>query len=75
MAPLSDDPRWYQRAVFYEVLVRGFYDASVVSPVGGHGSHLIGDLAAANALIVVPPEVTSLAPGDTVQVLRLDEEF
>ncbi len=27
MAPLSDDPRWYQRAVFYEVLVRGFYDA------------------------------------------------
>jgi molybdopterin molybdotransferase len=55
--------------------VRGFYDASVVSPVGGHGSHLIGDLAAANALIVVPPEVTSLAPGDTVQVLRLDEEY
>ena len=25
-----------------------------VAPVGGHGSHLIGDLAAANALIVVP---------------------
>jgi maltose alpha-D-glucosyltransferase/alpha-amylase len=22
------DPRWYQRAVFYEVLVRGFYDAN-----------------------------------------------
>ena len=21
--PLDDDPRWYQRAVFYEVLVRG----------------------------------------------------
>ena len=23
-----DDPRWYQRAVFYEVLVRGFYDGN-----------------------------------------------
>ncbi|MBW3649066.1 MAG: trehalose synthase, partial [Actinobacteria bacterium] len=22
------DPRWYQRAVFYEVLVRGFFDAN-----------------------------------------------
>ena len=55
--------------------VRAYYESSVASPVGGHGSHLIGDLAEANALIVVPPEVTSLAPGDTVQVLRLDEEF
>jgi molybdopterin molybdotransferase len=55
--------------------VRASYDASVVSPVGGHGSHLLGDLAASNALIVVPAEVTSLAPGDTVQVMRLDEEF
>ncbi len=27
MAPLVDDPNWFQRAVFYEVLVRGFYDA------------------------------------------------
>ncbi len=24
----STDPRWYQKAVFYEVLVRGFYDAN-----------------------------------------------
>ncbi len=24
----SVDPRWYQRAVFYEVLTRGFYDAN-----------------------------------------------
>jgi maltose alpha-D-glucosyltransferase/alpha-amylase len=27
MSPLVDDPGWYQRAVFYEVLVRGFYDS------------------------------------------------
>jgi maltose alpha-D-glucosyltransferase/alpha-amylase len=27
--PLStDDPHWYKRAVFYEVLVRGFYDSN-----------------------------------------------
>jgi molybdopterin molybdotransferase len=46
-----------------------------VTPVGGHGSHLIGDLAQSDALVVVPEEVTSVAAGDQVQVLRLDEEF
>ena len=56
-------------------MVRGQYDASVVTPVGGHGSHLIGDLADANCLIVVPAETESLAPGDSVQVLLLDENF
>jgi maltose alpha-D-glucosyltransferase/alpha-amylase len=35
-AVLSDDPQWYRRAVFYEVPVRGFYDAN------GDGT---GDLA------------------------------
>ena len=28
MATPTDDSRWYQRAVFYEVLVRGFYDSN-----------------------------------------------
>jgi len=28
MSPLTPDDRWYQRAVFYEVFVRGFFDAS-----------------------------------------------
>ncbi len=42
-----------------------------VSPVGGSGSHLVGDLAAADALIVVPEDVTALEPGSTVQVVRL----
>ena len=55
--------------------VRASYEAAVVSPVGGHGSHLLGDLAAANALIVVPEDVTEVAPGDTVQVMLLDEDF
>ncbi|MBA2955816.1 molybdopterin molybdenumtransferase MoeA [Nocardioides sp. MAH-18] len=52
-------------------------DASGVyaAPVGGHGSHLIGDLASSNALVVVPDDVTEVAAGEQVQVLRLDEEF
>ena len=59
--------------------VRGAYDVDrggpFVSPVGGHGSHLLGDLAASNALIVVPEETTSVSAGEMVQVLALDEEF
>ena len=59
--------------------VRGEYAVDrggpYVTPVGGHGSHLIGDLASSNALVVVPEDVTSMAAGDQVQVLRLDEEF
>ncbi|HSV37726.1 MAG TPA: gephyrin-like molybdotransferase Glp [Nocardioidaceae bacterium] len=46
-----------------------------VTPVGGHGSHLVGDLAEANALIVVPEDVTSAQPGEQVQVLVLDRDF
>jgi molybdopterin molybdotransferase len=46
-----------------------------VAPVGGHGSHLVGDLSEANSLIVVPPETTSVAGGSQVQVLVLDRDF
>jgi len=60
-------------------LVRAEYGeeqgAPVVTPVGGHGSHLIGDLASSDALVVVPEDVTAVAAGEQVQVLRLDEEF
>jgi len=59
--------------------VRGSYEVDrggpFVSPVGGHGSHLLGDLAASNALIVVPEDVTSVPAGEQVRVLLLDEEF
>jgi molybdopterin molybdotransferase len=47
----------------------------VVSPVGGHGSHLMGDLSAANALIVVPADVEHLDDGTQVEVIPLDREF
>jgi len=46
-----------------------------VTPIPAHGSHLIGDLSEANALIVVPEDVTSIAPGTHVQVLVLDRDF
>jgi molybdopterin molybdotransferase len=46
-----------------------------VTPVGAQGSHLIGDLAESDALIVVPESVTSVDAGETVTVLPLDEAF
>lgn len=60
-------------------MVRAAWDSdrggAFVTPVGGHGSHLLGDLAASDALIVVPPETTHVQAGEMVQVLRLDEDF
>jgi molybdopterin molybdotransferase len=50
-------------------------DGPTVSPVGGPGSHLVGELAHANALIVVPEDTSSVPAGEMVQVLALDEEF
>jgi molybdopterin molybdotransferase len=55
--------------------LRGRLDGDSVSPVGGPGSHLIGNLAESDALIVVPSDVTSVDAGERVQVLALDEEF
>jgi molybdopterin molybdotransferase len=60
-----------------EQYLRGWYDGSRagVSPIGGPGSHLIGDLAGANCLIVIPPETTSLNKDAEVDVIELDVEF
>jgi len=59
--------------------LRGSYEVGrggpTVSPVGGPGSHLVGELADANALIVVPEDATGVPAGEMVQVLALDEEF
>ncbi|MFT4008719.1 MAG: molybdopterin molybdotransferase MoeA [Nocardioidaceae bacterium] len=46
-----------------------------VTPVGGHGSHLMGDLAEANALIVVSEETAAARAGEHVQVMVLDRDF
>ncbi len=44
-----------------------------VELVGGHASHLLGDLARANALVVLPREVDTVEPGQDVDVWVLDE--
>lgn len=50
-------------------------DGGTVEPVGGHGSHLMGDLAEANAIIVVPAQTHRVESGDVVDVLVLDRDF
>lgn len=45
-----------------------------IEPVGGSGSHLVGDLAASDALIVVPEDVTAIDAGERVTVIRLDQD-
>jgi molybdopterin molybdotransferase len=62
--------RQFVRGVF-----EGQGDGARVTPVGGHGSHLVGDLSEANALVVVPEDVGQVGAGDTVQVLVLDRVF
>lgn len=46
-----------------------------VTPVGGHGSHLIGSLAQANCFIVVPEQDTAVGTGSLVDVSVLDRNF
>jgi molybdopterin molybdotransferase len=46
----------------------------LVRPVGGHGSHLVADLARASALAVTEESVTTVAAGEAVRCLLLDEE-
>jgi molybdopterin molybdotransferase len=53
--------------------LRGILDATAgtVLPLTGQGSHQLGALARANALITVPEHVTALAAGETVAVMSL----
>jgi molybdopterin molybdotransferase len=44
----------------------------VVTPVGGMGSHLVADLALANAFVVAPEGVTQIPAGSTVSVMMLE---
>jgi molybdopterin molybdotransferase len=59
--------------------VRGSFElterGAQVTPVGGHGSHLIGSLSQSDALIVVPETTTAVDAGTTVDVLVLDRNF
>lgn len=62
--------RKYIRARF-EVTHRG----AAVTPVGGQSSHLIGSLAHANCLVVVPEDVTSIPAEENVNAMVLDRTF
>lgn len=46
----------------------------VIRPTGAQGSHILGGLARANALAVVPPEVTQVDVGDVLTVYDLGRE-
>jgi molybdopterin molybdotransferase len=53
--------------------LRGVLDASraLVTPLTGQGSHQVATLGKANALVIVPEQVTQMAEGDTAEVLVL----
>jgi molybdopterin molybdotransferase len=53
--------------------LRGVLDiaAGTVAPLAGQGSHQLGALAQANALIVVPEQVAGMAAGETADVMSL----
>ncbi len=57
---------------FARVVVEGAPHARTVRPVGGQRSHLVADLAASNALAMVPEDVTAVGAGDTVDCLLLE---
>jgi len=54
------------------VIERRSDGVSVVSPVGGQGSHLVADLADATCLAVVPEQVTEVTIGMTLNCILLD---
>jgi molybdopterin molybdotransferase len=56
--------RSYLRAVLDDA-------AGLATPVSGQSSHQLASLARANALVIVPEQVTSLDAGETVDVLEL----
>jgi molybdopterin molybdotransferase len=53
--------------------LRGVLDAAgeAVAPLGHQGSHQLATLGRANALIIVPEQVTVMAEGDQVDVMSL----
>ena len=58
---------------FFRAIIQVIDGRYVVAPVEGQGSHMLGALARANALIVVPEEVTQIDVGDSAFVMMLDE--
>jgi molybdopterin molybdotransferase len=57
------------------VLTRDADGRALVRPVGGPGSHLVADLAVADALAVTDESTTAVEPGDRVRCVVLGEEL
>jgi molybdopterin molybdotransferase len=59
--------------------LRGLFEpkvgGSTVTPVGGAGSHLMGGLSRANALIVLGEDVSIAKEGSDVPVILLDRDY
>ena len=59
--------------------LRGLFEpkvgGSTVTPVGGAGSHLMGGLSQANALIVLGEDVSIAKAGSDVPVILLDRDY
>ncbi|MFL6159690.1 MAG: gephyrin-like molybdotransferase Glp, partial [Marmoricola sp.] len=59
--------------------LRGFFEpkvgGSTVTPVGGAGSHLMGGLSQANALIVLGEDLSTAKQGSDVPVILLDRDY
>jgi len=59
--------------------LRGLFEpkvgGSTVTPVGGAGSHLMGGLSQANALIVLGEDVSIAKEGSDVPVILLDRDY
>ncbi len=48
-------------------------DGTQITPLSGQASHQLAALARANALIIVPEQVISMAAGDAAEVICLDD--
>ncbi len=48
-------------------------DGTEITPLSGQASHQLATLARANALIVVPEQVTGMQEGDAAEVICLDD--
>ena len=66
-----EDRRGYLRGQLMRDERAGDYLVQVIGESETGASHLLAELAEANCLIVVPPEVEELAPGDPVEVMFL----
>jgi molybdopterin molybdotransferase len=55
------------------IVGRGDIGEREVHLAGGHGSHLLRDLARSNALVILPAETESVAVGEELDVWLLDE--